>query len=185
MSAVVCEFIFKLFIAYLCFLNLANITAKRAFTLTSQYKKFLGIPYGTEQILEIHEREYEYTLPAIAAILACMGCDAIHSLCFLFVSEELQHRLWHLMTKLFWISKSLWLFLYIAGFTSILRSHHELYLITHGLQLENVDDLLISFKFQFVWQTVVFIFAIICWMEEDTLTKNYYKLLLYERDYQI
>lgn len=186
MSVFVCEFIFKLFVAYLCFLNLANITAKRPYTLTNQYKTFLGIPYATYQVLEIHEREYQYTLPAIAAALACMGCDTLHSLCLRFSStEEFHHRLWKWMIKLFWLSKSLWLVLYVIGFVSILRAHHQLYLATYGLRLENAEDMLTSLKCQFAWQTTVFIFAILCWMEEDTLSKNYYKLLVYEHDYHI
>lgn len=180
MQARILKLTFKLFMTYLCYLNLISILTTRRFKLSSQYLTFLYIPYGTEKVLLIEEATVDRRFPALAAAMACNSYDFLLWILLHIIAERSEHRLHYLMFKIYWSLKFLWIMFYIHGFVFLFVRYHQLYLLTDGLNLQSSEELLFDYKLKFLWQSFVFTFTMTWWSDNHRLIKKYLKVIRYK-----
>lgn len=184
MQARILKLTLKLFMTYLCYLNLISILTVQRFKLSSQYLTFLYIPYGTEKILLIEEGTVDRRFPALAAGLACNCYDFLLWMLLHLIAERSEHRLHYLMFKIYWSLKFLWIMFYIHGFVFLIVRYLQLYLLTEGLNLQSAELLLLDYKLKFLWQSFVFTFTMTWWSDNYRLIKKYLKVIRYKHNRQ-
>lgn len=184
MQARILKLTLKLFMTYLCYLNLISILTVQRFKLSSQYLTFLYIPYGTEKILLIEEGTVDRRFPALAAGLACNCYDFLLWMLLHLIAERSEHRLHYLMFKIYWSLKFLWIMFYIHGFVFLIVRYLQLYLLTEGLNLQSAELLLLDYKLNFLWQSFVFTFTMTWWSDNYRLIKKYLKVIRYKHNRQ-
>ncbi|KAH8405250.1 hypothetical protein KR222_000517 [Zaprionus bogoriensis] len=184
MLARICKITFRLLYVYFCYLNLVGILTWKRFTVSSRFKTYLCVPYGTESFLQIQEARMDIRIPGFAAVMARLGHDLLLWMLLQVFSEDSEPRLRYIMCKLFWPLKLFWVLLNIQGFVFILVCHHQLDLLTRGLDLKPATELLYDYKYRFLKQTFVFISTIIFWSEKHRLHKNYLNALWYKTTFE-
>lgn len=163
MPSEICRLSLKLLITYICYVNLISILTLQSFSISNQFKTFLGFPYDIELNLLIKEVTIDRRFPALVAGISCNGYDSILWGLQKIFGRKSENFLRYLMHRIFWLFKVLWIMFYIQGFVFLIVSHHQLHLLIENLDLKSSEYMLNDYKVQFVWQTIVFLFTISLW----------------------
>ncbi|KAH8388857.1 hypothetical protein KR215_002348, partial [Drosophila sulfurigaster] len=153
------------YITYICYMTIMNIALKGRYTVQTEYKTFLMVPYTRETILLYSERRDNTMVPIIATLLGCVFWNLINHVRLRYYP---QHYIFQrLMLRTYWLFKLPVLLICVIGMSTIILANYQLYKLRVILTNKNVVDvILIGYKIKLLWHIFFLLGAMIIWMEE-------------------